>query len=211
MRSLLFGLIIHSLVACDNSGLGHDCGASKSWPKESCPAPKTTLTCPPLWPPADAACPAQLYPLLSWAFNNALYMYVSDRIITPDFRFVDETAGIRSDGQDYEVGLVDQLRCHYHGAEFEFSISSRVSKGACERACGIVFMRLYHTRTEGLIVQDQTCMTACPDERNVWRFTEWRVLQRVPLVQEEEGFRQASWGEARRMEWEEWEENPCVE
>lgn len=208
---LPFSLIVFALVACGDLGTGHDCGEPDPWPKQSCSTAKVTLTCPPFWPPADAACPAQLYPLLSWALNDAIYVYLAEHLISPNFTFIDETIGIRSQGQEREYAFVDTLRCYYHGAKFHFSIATRTQEGACQKACGMVFMRLYHTSDEGLIIQDQTCMTACPDERNVWRFTEWRVLQSVPLAQEEKGFTQASWGEARTMKWDEWEENPCYQ
>ena len=211
MRALPFSLIILALVACGDSGMGYDCGEPDPWPKQSCPSAKVVLSCPPFWPPADAACPAQLYPLISWALNDAIYVYLAEQLLSPDFKFIDETTGISSQGQEYEMALVETLRCHYYGAEFHFSIATHTQEGNCQKACGMVFMRLYHTRDEGLIVQDQTCMTTCPDERNIWRLTEWRILQSMPLVQEEEGFELASWGEARNRKWEEWEENPCYE
>ncbi|MCY3791459.1 MAG: hypothetical protein OXH63_22015 [Gemmatimonadetes bacterium] len=70
-------------------------------------------------------------------------------------------------------------------------------------------MRLYHTNDEGLIIQDRTCMTACPTERGVWLLAEWRIMESVPLTTDEEGFELATWGEARRRKWTAWAGNPC--
>ena len=122
--------------------------------------------------------------------------------MAPDFKFVDETTGISAQGQAHERALADSLQCYYRGAEFDFHISSRRKEGECQKACGMVFMRLYHSHEVGLIVNDQTCLTTCPDEDGLWRLTEWRILRSVPPAQPEEGFEGATWGEARRRKWE---------
>lgn len=201
MRALPFSLIAWALVACGDLGTEYNC-PQPSWPKQPCGSAKVALTCDIFSPPSDASCPEQLYPLISWALNEPFYFFIPSELMTSDFRFVDETTGISTQGQAYERALADSLRCRYRSAEFDFRISSRTQQGDCQKACGMVFMRLYHTADVGLIVNDQTCMTACPDEdRRFWRLAEWRILRSMPPAQAEEGFEAVTWGEARRRKW----------
>ncbi len=202
MRALPFSLIAWALVACGDSRMGYDC-VYDPWPKQSCGSAKVVLSCEPFSPPTDAACPEQLYPLISWALNQPFYFFLPEELMSPDFKFVDETTGISTQDQAYERALADSLQCYYRGAEFDFNISSRTQQGACQKACGMVFIRLYHTADVGLLINDQTCMTTCPQaEDGLWRLTEWRILRSVPPAQAEEGFEGATWGEARRRKWE---------
>ena len=176
--------------------MGYDC-PQPFWVKASCGAGKLALSCAPFVPPVDAVCPEQLYQLIDWGFNEPRFFFLAERLITEDFQFIDETTGQETQGRAYEMALVDSLQCYYLGVEFDFQISSRATEGGCEVACGMVFMRLYNSPHEGLIVNDQTCMSACPDEAGQWRLASWRILRSLPPALEEEGFEGASWGEAK--------------
>ena len=132
--------------------------------------------------------------------NWSLLIY----LMSPDFTFVDETTGISTQGRAHEESLFDRsLNCHYYRrAEFDFHVSSRTQKEACQKVCGTVEMRLFRKEDVGLIVNDYTCLTACPQpEDGLWRLTEWRTLRSVPPAQIEEGFEVATWGEVKRKEW----------
>ncbi len=132
---------------------------------------------------------------LNWGF--LIYL------MSPDFTFVDETTGISTQGRAHEESLADSsLYCHYRGAEFDFHVSSRTQTDECLVVCGLVEMRLYREHDAGFIVNDETCLTACPQaEDGLWRLTEWRILRSVPPAQTEEGFEVATWGEVKRKEW----------
>ena len=123
-------------------------------------------------------------------------------LLSPDFTFVDETTGISTVGRACEVSIVDSLFYNYRGAEFDFHVSSRTQTDECLVVCGLVEMRLYREHDAGFIVNDETCLTACPQaEDGLWRLTEWRILRSVPPAQTEEGFEVATWGEVKRKEW----------
>ena len=205
MRALAFSLIAGALVACsDDKGMSYDYDCYPEWPNLCAPA-KLVLSCAPFQPPPEAPCPDQLYPLIFWALSEAAYLFMAEELIASDFRFVDETTGESTQGQAYERVLADSLMCYYlsGSVEFDFQITSRTEEGTCEKACGMVFMRLYRAPEAGLIVNDQTCMMVCPSKDGLWRLTEWRILRSVPPAQDEKGFEGVTWGEARKWKWEE--------
>ena len=50
-------------------------------------------------------------------------------------------------------------------------------------------MRLVLDSESGLIVNDETCLTACPNIADgLWHLTEWRIVRAVPPAGEKEGF-----------------------
>lgn len=203
MRALPFSLIAWALVACGPDVLSPNCPEPEPWPDWSCASAKLASVCARREPTPEAVCPEILFHLVSWALNEPRFFFLPEELMAPDFKFVDETTGISTQDQAYERALADSLQCYYRGAEFDFRISSRTQQGACQKACGMVFIRLYHTANVGLLINDQTCMTTCPQaEDGSWRLTEWRILRSVPPAQAEEGFEGATWGEARRRKWE---------
>ncbi|MCY4606348.1 MAG: hypothetical protein OXE49_19100 [Gemmatimonadetes bacterium] len=204
MRSLTFSLIAWALTACGDRGMAAmltPC-EPEPWPDWQCASAKLATACPPRMLEPDTVCPEILFHLVSWALNEPNWNLLIF-VIAPDFTFVDETTGLSTQGIDHEMTVADSLLdCYYRGAEFDFNIASRTQQGICQKVCGMVFMRVYHTDDVGLIINDQTCMTTCPNEDGFWRLTEWRILRSVPPAQPEEGFEGATWGEARRRRWE---------
>lgn len=206
MRSLTFSLIAWALVACGDDVLSPNCPEPEPWPDWSCASAKLASVCAGREPTPEAVCPEILFHLVSWAMNEQVWRFIAKSLMAPDFTFVDETTGEKTQGQAHEITVADSsLACYYPGGgvEFDFRISSRRKEGECQKVCGMVFMRLYHSHEVGLMVNDQTCMTTCPQaEDGLWRLTEWRILRSVPPAQAEEGFEGATWGEARRRKWE---------
>ena len=164
-----------------------------------CAAVKLTTTCPPP-EPRETVCPTLLFGNLLWAINERRG-FALDELLAPDFALVDETNQTRIVGRAHEVKRVSHVLAYYRGVEFDIDLSSRAFEHECMVVRGLVEMRLWVDHDTGLIVNDQTVLTACPQpEDGLWRLTEWRILRSIPPTQTEDGFEVVTWGEVKGKE-----------
>lgn len=162
--------------------------------ESNCAAAKLSLSCVPP-SPDKAGCPSILFQNLFWVMNRGRASYLGE-LLSPDFTLVDETTQTSIVGRTHEMKRVSRVIAYYLGVEFNLHLSSRtVTDYGCLAMHGLVEMRLYLEHDTGLMVNDQTVLTACPQpEDGLWRLTEWRILRSVPPEQIEEGFEVATWG-----------------
>ena len=136
-------------------------------------------------------------------------------MLSPDFAFVDETTATSLTGRERELKLVKRVFDSYRDIEHYYNpyvladeeaaygpyfLADEEADQGCLVSCGLVQMRLLRERESGFIVNDETCLTACPQVAgDLWYLTEWRIVQSVPPAQDEDGFEVVTWGEVKRM------------
>lgn len=85
-------------------------------------------------------------------------------MLSPDFRFVDETTLTETVGREQEGNTVERVFNTYR--DIDFGLYGDVREEAdhgCLVVCGWVQMRLVLDSESGFIVNDETCLTACPN------------------------------------------------
>ena len=198
MRTYVCCLSLLVFSACADNPYSCPPESEWDWMASLCAAPKVLHSCfPPPWVPAT--CPAQVFENLSWFFNERNYGKYEE-LLSPDFRFVDEITMTETDRKQ-EIKTVTRVFDTYRGVYFGLygDPAEKIDQEGCQKACGLVQMRLSLDVDSGFVVNDETCLTVCPNyEDDLWHLTEWRILRAVPTAPEAEGFEVMTWGEVKR-------------
>ena len=123
-------------------------------------------------------------------------------LLSPDFTFVNEGAETSETGRQREQVTFKRIVSTYRGIDFNLYVSSRTeADDGCLVVCGLIEMRLFQEHDSGFIVNDETCLTICPNSAGeLWYLTEWRLVRgRVHPVNREDGFELVTWGEIRHF------------
>ena len=203
MRHPLHLLVLMVLTACgegENPWSSCPPESEWDWPASLCASPKALLSClgPPLTLPAT--CSAQLFESLSVIFNVRGY-FLYKELLSPDFRFVDETTLTETAGRQREGTAVERVFKTFRAIYFGLygDVREEADQG-CMKVCGLVQMRLFLHSESGFIVNDETCLTACPNPADdLWYLTEWRIVRAVPPARIKEGFEVVTWAEVKRL------------
>ena len=218
----LLSLLVFS--ACEEGILlepDSHCRCVGEYPAATCESPKIACTCPPpeYPPPNPTTCPDLVFSHLNQAFNTYDWFFYAS-LLSPDFRFIDETIGVDISGKEPEVRTIERVFSYYrhdrnnNRRDLQYYprdflppryLSLEETADGCQVACGLMEMLIHegdypYTRNPfGFEVSDKTCMTVCPNnEDDLWYLTEWRILESVPPPSTRRGFEVVTWGEVRR-------------
>ena len=122
---------------------------------------------------------------LLWALRTRDIALYRD-LIAPDFVFVDEATATRFTGRQRETELVKRIFDTYVHIEVRLDetfgrLSPEEAAPGCQSSCGIIQMSLLCSDEMVVSVNDETCLTLCPQSQgDLWHLTRWQVLPSVP-------------------------------
>lgn len=189
----LLSLLVFS--ACGTDILSDSpCGKCDPQPIEaSCGSAKIACSCPPHLPPTPAVCSGILFDYISHSMNERNYLLYGD-LLSPDFKFVDETTGTEIVGREQEVSSVKHVFDTHRDVEYTFIDSSREeAEDGCVSLCGSMEMVLVPRDDPTFEVKDKACLTSCQSsEDSLWYLSEWRILKSLLSPPGD------TWGEVKR-------------
>lgn len=174
----LYFLAVLVLVACESKPFIPLCERDNVIRGEPDPEP--------VGPPIDGL--ALLDYLVAALRTKNIVMY--EELIAPDFVFVDETIPTRLINGQREVELVRRVFDHYAHIEVQLEVQrddtlgqlSPEGKGrGCQSFCGRISMSLFPANETAISINEEICLTSCPQSQDLWHLIRWEVLRSMPI------------------------------
>ena len=130
---------------------------------------------------------------------NEQMVFFLVELLAPDFTFIDETTQTSYQGRTREVKSVTRAFNAYYHLTFDFElVDVVVTDYGCVVLEGLIIMRLWSAKEEGVVVRDRSTLTVCQQpEDHIWRLNEWRILESISTEKPAHGFELATWGEVK--------------